>query len=650
MTTFDRNKVEEVALRYLARGQAEKAVQAYAALLKHDPRDRRIRQKLADALLRAGRTADAVRQYRDLAQHHSQDGSHRAAIAIYKHLMTLLPTDAQLELALAECFWLDDSPHDAARHFRNALARLADTDPAAAAECARRLSAMDPRDVTLRLRQAELLEDAKDFNGAYEVLLGALDEVTRAGRRGEVGRIAAMALRLRPGDPRLHGQAGRAALAAGDLQAALHHLGAARDGGNDDIEVLSAWAEALQQADRVVESRVALSQLARRRAAAGDRDGELAALQRALDLGETDPAIRDRMRRARVEIEARRLRLTDLPAARPANEGDVRACVRAQVLLRYGFGDRALECLRAAVADLPTSLPVSFWLVEALARAGRTEEAATEAGRLLARLPAEDRAPVEIRIAVLSGKPLDAFVGVVSTTSDLAQMLTDEAPDDLLDDLDAITDERDLAPFSGRMLLQDEPDDDLPVPVAPAGGLFRTSPPAPDDALSPEDLDLAEDDPIPTTAPDPFADLGLGPVAYPAAFHEIDPAALPPAGPVGQQAWSVARGLLALGHPEHVASVLAGDRSLGALELLARAQVARGEARAALETLEPAVVEADDHDPSYVGALIALADVLVAAGQLPRARRLLDALGRTHPGQRDPDRLDRLAALEHLLD
>ena len=64
---IDRNLLEQEALALLNRGQVEKALNRYQALLRADPRDRRIRQKVAELLLRMGRRGEGERLLREVA-------------------------------------------------------------------------------------------------------------------------------------------------------------------------------------------------------------------------------------------------------------------------------------------------------------------------------------------------------------------------------------------------------------------------------------------------------------------------------------------------------------------------------------------------------------------------------------------------------
>ena len=65
----DRNRLEQEAMRFLQKGQTDKAIAHYEKLLRLDPRDRRIRQKLAELYLKVGRTSEAERFFREIAQH-----------------------------------------------------------------------------------------------------------------------------------------------------------------------------------------------------------------------------------------------------------------------------------------------------------------------------------------------------------------------------------------------------------------------------------------------------------------------------------------------------------------------------------------------------------------------------------------------------
>jgi tetratricopeptide (TPR) repeat protein len=187
---FDRNKKEQEALSALGKGDLDKAANLYAALLRHDPRDRRIRQKLSDLYLRVGRTEEAERHLRELAKLYTADGNNRATIAVYKKLLPLAPTDYGLLASIGEAFLIAGFMNEAASHFQEAIKGLEHRDPAEAAAVCLRLITLKPADTPLRIKTAELLAAGGKKDESFEVYREIINELRRRGRVDEVGRLA----------------------------------------------------------------------------------------------------------------------------------------------------------------------------------------------------------------------------------------------------------------------------------------------------------------------------------------------------------------------------------------------------------------------------------------------------------------------------
>ena len=64
---IDRNRLEQEAVKLLQRGKTDQALQRYQTLVRDDPRDRRIRQKLAELYLQTGQNSQSSQN--SAAQH-----------------------------------------------------------------------------------------------------------------------------------------------------------------------------------------------------------------------------------------------------------------------------------------------------------------------------------------------------------------------------------------------------------------------------------------------------------------------------------------------------------------------------------------------------------------------------------------------------
>lgn len=401
---MDRNELEQEAMRQLNLGSLEGALRAYQRILRMEPRDRRIRQKLGDLMLKMGRPADAERYFREVVDGLVKEGAHRAAVAVLKQLVTLRPDDATLQMDLAECYVASGYANDARPHFETAMrfwinaGRTLD-----AARAARRIADQSPGEPPLRLKLAELLEAGGDPDGAARSYQQVADEYRRRGRPDEVGRIAEMALRLKPDDMGLLLDAAAARVEANDYKRALVHLGLAYGQAPKNrrtLELLSRAYEAVGQPEKALKVLVDLAGVA---AEAADPVAEADALRRAARLAPGDVELHQRFEAAQEKVSRSERRLTHLTLAEPATEDQLRAQVRAEVYLRYGFLDRAESALGDALTREPDALGLLAAMAELEAMRERPARALLLMERLLLRAGPEVDA-VEDRIAVVRAR------------------------------------------------------------------------------------------------------------------------------------------------------------------------------------------------------------------------------------------------------
>ncbi|HCH64960.1 MAG TPA: hypothetical protein DFR83_19295 [Deltaproteobacteria bacterium] len=94
---------------------------------------------------------------------------------------------------------------------------------------------------------------------------------------------------------------------------------------------------------------------------------------------------------------------------------------------------------------------------------------------------------------------------------------------------------------------------------------------------------------------------------------------------------SDAQALLRVGALDRAAAMVQGGGSLGHALLLAQVKRARGDYTGALTCLRSAIDEASEDVPSYLGALVEMAELSAATGKKRGAKRLLDEVEDINP-------------------
>lgn len=96
-----KSKLLESAQKNILKGQYDRAVIEYRQLIELDPHDLRHRQKVAEVLTKANQKDEAIKEYTSLAKHYIDSIHYLKAIAVYKQIQKLDPTNPETSLILA---------------------------------------------------------------------------------------------------------------------------------------------------------------------------------------------------------------------------------------------------------------------------------------------------------------------------------------------------------------------------------------------------------------------------------------------------------------------------------------------------------------------------------------------------------------------
>ncbi len=697
----DRYQMEQEAQKHLSKGNMDKAITTYAALLRQDPQDRRVRQKIAGLYESVGRKREAEKHYRELVRLYTTDGNQRALMATLKQLRKLTPQDGGVMGMLARAYRASNLSRDAIHHFEQAINLLGKRDPKEAAVFAQELQELKPGDTPLRLRTAELLAAAKDEQGAYEAYRDLIGDLRRHGKLNEVGRVAALALQIKPDEGDLLCDAAESALAGGEPQTALGLLQPAYAENPHELRTLDLLARVFEETDEAEKALGVLLALAKELSLRGDYPGRLAALERAAKHGE-DKRLKEQLAKARASAKAAAFRLGDLPSAQPEAEEEMRAVVRASVMLGYGLWERAQEELDTLPDD---SLAGRAWNIEALAAQGETGRAMELARALEDAVPAEEARRVGLRLAVLDGQPLEAYLddleallGLKASPESTEKSLDDEElidddeelidddeelidddeelidddeeliddDEDLLDDEEELIDDADTDNGEGTAEEEASPADPEPSGeeniTAEAEAFFETAEKT-EQGSGPDEIEggdgLLSDlfgDLGPTTArPKPKPKPKAGKVPEFSSPNEDEFSSAMRRDPLRQAGRDIADdpladtcALLEMGLFGPATKALEGVGGLRATALRALARAGEGDLSGARESLLDAVDEVDEGDPEFPAALFHLAGLSARVGKTRRAIRQLKEVADLAPEFRPVEVQLRLRALEGL--
>lgn len=100
----DLRELKDRAAEHLRKGRFAKAAEALRDVVREAPRDLQSKQKLAEALRRAGEAGEALRTYRDVADRYAASGELIKAIAVCKIILEIDPDHVATQAALADLY------------------------------------------------------------------------------------------------------------------------------------------------------------------------------------------------------------------------------------------------------------------------------------------------------------------------------------------------------------------------------------------------------------------------------------------------------------------------------------------------------------------------------------------------------------------
>jgi tetratricopeptide (TPR) repeat protein len=165
-----KEKLLAEAQKLLQKGLTDKAIKIYQEALALDPQDQRVRQRLAELLIRVNRLEDARTEFLAVGKALATNGFYLKAIAVYKQIEKLFPDDITITLTLASLNEQHGLVAQAMAEYKKAFEYFERTENMAeAVTVLQSMQKTDPQNVNIRLKQAEVLHQLGRLDEAYQV-------------------------------------------------------------------------------------------------------------------------------------------------------------------------------------------------------------------------------------------------------------------------------------------------------------------------------------------------------------------------------------------------------------------------------------------------------------------------------------------------
>ncbi|MFK5925794.1 MAG: tetratricopeptide repeat protein [Desulfuromusa sp.] len=200
----NKDKLLESAQKNLKKKQVAKAIKDYIKIVELDPSDARSRQKLAELYVRSNKTTEAYEQYESIAKYFSSNGFYLKAIAIYKQMQRLDPSQVALFSRLAELNEKQGLLGNAMMEYRNLVdyygrnGMIADE-----IKTLEKMRDLDLNNLNVRVKLAEVYARNEREDEGYSELESVLEILSDKGDFDKILKLYKMFLPLYPSNKKL---------------------------------------------------------------------------------------------------------------------------------------------------------------------------------------------------------------------------------------------------------------------------------------------------------------------------------------------------------------------------------------------------------------------------------------------------------------
>jgi pilus assembly protein FimV len=221
---FNKQKALSAAEKFVQQGKLQNAIVEYEKVLKADPKDLTVANTVGDLHARLGQNEKAVACFKSVGDAYATQGFTVKAIAMYKKLTKVKPT-LESVLRLAELYTQQGLFNDArAQYLHVAEEFLRSGELQQAVRIFQKTLEMDPENVPMRMRLAEVYIRLGKKTEAWQIFAAAADSLRARGQLGPAEEILQRMLTLDPGNSYALLLRGRNAFESGDIAGAIANL------------------------------------------------------------------------------------------------------------------------------------------------------------------------------------------------------------------------------------------------------------------------------------------------------------------------------------------------------------------------------------------------------------------------------------------
>jgi tetratricopeptide (TPR) repeat protein len=273
---MSKEKTLKSAEKYEQGGKLDKALKEYLKVFQEDSLDMRVQLKIADLYMKKKDLPHATQNYQAVAEFYTKEKFHLKAIAVYKTILKLNPTDTVMNEKLGDLFRQVGLIEDAVNQYY-IVAGYYDSKGmlSEATEIRRKIIEIDPANTTGRIRLAELLQSSGQTDESLHEYEEAAKILRNKNDRSGLIEVYEKILYYRPDNAEMLKELCEIYFERREYKKALARIEAAPDASKEHLRVLELWCEALLVEHQVDQARKRFRDLYRK--ALEENNAEVAA-------------------------------------------------------------------------------------------------------------------------------------------------------------------------------------------------------------------------------------------------------------------------------------------------------------------------------------------------------------------------------------
>jgi tetratricopeptide (TPR) repeat protein len=198
---IQREQVVQTAEKYVSRGKIEPAIREYRKLLSDNPNDINTLNRIGDLYARIQRIDEAVDFFTQIAEQYTTEGFFVKAIAIYKKIIKLDPTQLEVYEKLAELYHKQGLVNEARTQYQVLADYYQKHDNAASAIAIyQKMADLEPNNPTYHVKLAEIYQQQQLTEKAVGEYVVIAEMMIAHGRSQDAAQVYERALDIDSGN------------------------------------------------------------------------------------------------------------------------------------------------------------------------------------------------------------------------------------------------------------------------------------------------------------------------------------------------------------------------------------------------------------------------------------------------------------------